>query len=304
MANSSLNILVIKHGAFGDLIQSEGVLHDIRAHFTEAKISLLTTPAFVDLISRCPHIDQILTDPRAPFWKLIQQFQLAKKLKSSNFDLVIDLQNSSRTKLYRHLLFSKSEWVGRLKGPKPETGLSGQKSLLEQAKIATNYSYQPNLNWMVANISQLLLDNNISKPYIALIPGCSAKHPEKRWPYYSELATKLIALGYEVVNILGPDETELANKLLGHTKLKKDGYLTWFELAGILKQAAFVVGNDTGPSHVASCLGVTGLALFGSHTSAHRAEIVRPPFNVIESNSLDDISVDEVLNSIVKSTPL
>jgi ADP-heptose:LPS heptosyltransferase len=62
--------LVIKHGAFGDLIQADGALRDIRAAHPGWEIVLLTTPPFRRLMERCPHVDRLLIDRRAPLWRL------------------------------------------------------------------------------------------------------------------------------------------------------------------------------------------------------------------------------------------
>jgi len=43
------NILVIKHGSFGDIIQINGCLRDIREHYLDHKIYILTTSAFKEL---------------------------------------------------------------------------------------------------------------------------------------------------------------------------------------------------------------------------------------------------------------
>ncbi len=37
-------VLIIRHGAFGDIVQSDGAFRDIRAHHPGAEIDLLTTP--------------------------------------------------------------------------------------------------------------------------------------------------------------------------------------------------------------------------------------------------------------------
>jgi len=50
------NILVIKHGSFGDIIQINGCLRDIREHYSKHKIYLLTTPAFNNYFSKCPFV--------------------------------------------------------------------------------------------------------------------------------------------------------------------------------------------------------------------------------------------------------
>ncbi|HAI96910.1 MAG: hypothetical protein CL866_02600 [Cycloclasticus sp.] len=80
--------------------------------------------------------------------------------------------------------------------------------------------------------------------------------------------------------------------------LKKGEYPAGLKWQGLLNEADFVVGNDTGPSHIASCLGKAGLALFGNKTSAARAEIQRGSFKAIEVDNLADLSVDSVVKRI------
>jgi ADP-heptose:LPS heptosyltransferase len=303
MLKKTEKILVIKHGAFGDLIQSDGILRDIRQHYAGAEIVLLTTPAFASLMRRCPHIDRVIEDPRASLWQWHRYRQLITTLKQEHFTSVIDLQNSDRTRLYQRWIFRDLPWVGRLHGPEPESGLKGQLDLLKQADIRIDSALSPDVSWMAGKVSHLLSDNDVQPPYVALIPGCSASHPEKRWPYYPQLAYALIAHGFEVVNIIGPDELELADDLPGYTPVIEHGLLNWFELAGLLQQASFVIGNDTGPSHLASCLNRPGLALFGQHTSVLRAEIRRGEFRALKVNALDQLSVETVMAAVLPRLP-
>ena len=296
--NEKKKLLIIKHGALGDLIQSDGVLKDLRRHFSNAELVLLTDPKFEPLMQRCPHIDRIICDSRAPWWHLIANKRLFTQLKQEQFHGIIDLQNSNRTQFYQQLLFNKISWYGRQTSIKPKSGLKGQIDILRNANIPLVFAEKPNVKWMADDVSALINSEHISQPYIALIPGCSAKHPEKRWPYYAKLAETLLTQGYDVVNILGPDERNLVNTLPGHTLIEKRGISSWFEMAGLLNEADFVVGNDTGPSHIASCLGKAGLALFGNKTSAARAEIQRGSFKAIEVDNLADLSVDSVVKRI------
>lgn len=304
MLKQAESILVIKHGALGDLIQCDGVLRDIRQHFTDADITLLTSPAYADLMQRCPHIDHVLSDPRAPWWQWFQQRPLIRQLKQTDFNYVIDLQNSDRTRLYHHALFADKQWIGRPQGAAaPESGLQGQLDLLKKAAIPIRYALQPDVSWLADDVSHLLRDELQQQAYVALIHGCSAAHPEKRWPYYPQLADALIAHGFEVINIIGPDELELADDLPGFTPVLTHGLLSWSELAGLLQHASFVIGNDTGPSHLASCLGSPGLALFGSHTSVDRAAIRRGQFQALKVNQLDQLSVESVLAAVLPKLP-
>ena len=54
------NILVIKHGSLGDIVQISGVLRDIRESHINKKIFILTTSPYVELLSKCPYLDGVL----------------------------------------------------------------------------------------------------------------------------------------------------------------------------------------------------------------------------------------------------
>ena len=75
------------------------------------------------------------------------------------------------------------------------------------------------------------------------------------------------------------------------------------QLSKVIKQASFVVANDTGPAHIAAHLNVKGLALFGSHTSAKKVSIETNNFKVLEKDNLDKLTAREVLSTVVKQFP-
>ncbi len=296
-------ILVIKHGAFGDLVQADGVLRDIRAFHPHAEITLLTAPAFRKLMSRCPHIDHVLSDARSPLWKIGAWIQLSRQFRAGRFTHVYDLQNSDRTELYRKLFFRHARWSGHRVHARKAAALEGLVVQLQREGIPTEHSLAPDVSWMVDDMTALMQREGVRTPYVALIPGCAARHPYKRWPYYDQLARALIERGYDVVTAPGPDEIELAKSIPGHTLLGPNGFLNWFELAGVLKGACFVVGNDTGPSHVASCLRKPGLVLFGSHTTAALTGIARGEFQAVEVPDLAGLSVETVLEAVLPRLP-
>ena len=51
------NILIIKQGSLGDIVQISGVLKDIRENHPEDKIFILTTAPYVELLSICPYVE-------------------------------------------------------------------------------------------------------------------------------------------------------------------------------------------------------------------------------------------------------
>lgn len=303
MTTSPEKILVIRHGAFGDIVQADGALRDIRAHHPGADIALLTTPPFRKLLERCPHVDRLLLDERAPFTRLGTFLALRRQLRAEGFSRVYDLQSSSRTGHYRRFVLPGIPWSDN----REFDGLPVREAYrrqLERAGVSAVHALNPDVSWMADDMSAFLAAEGVRPGYLFLIPGCAAKHPQKRWPYYADLARELIARGYQVVTAPGPDEIELCKSIPGITLLGPRGFLGWFELAGVIRAAAFVVGNDTGPSHVAACLGRPGLVLFGAHTTAEKTGILRDNFRAIEVGDLKDLPVDQVLAELLPRLPL
>lgn len=95
---------------------------------------------------------------------------------------------------------------------------------------------------------------------VLLFPG--AGHPRKCWPLerYKELAASLQAQGQSVAMVLGPDEQEqgwMEEEIPTETPDSLDA------LRQLLLGCRAVVGNDSGPMHLAGLLGTPGVALFG-----------------------------------------
>ncbi|MDE1173214.1 MAG: glycosyltransferase family 9 protein [Parvibaculaceae bacterium] len=296
-------ILVIKHGAFGDIVQAEGAFHDIRENHPAAEITVLTTRSFVGLFERCPWVDAVMTDPRDPRWRLDLMARLGQRLKAGHFDFVYDLQNSTRTATYFRRFFKGVPWSGTAPGcshphtaPDPKTirtldRLAGQ---LEEAGLTVRHSRTPDVSWMADAPEPTFARFKIVPPYIVLIPGSSASRPEKRWPHYAALASLLIDAGHRVVTEVGPDEHGLVSGMPGIIAGGPGQGMTLFELAALLKRARYVVGNDTGPSHLAAHLGVPGLALFGPKYDPHWTGIDTPGFDVIQVDDLAALSPERV----------
>lgn len=300
------NILVIKHGAFGDVIQSEGALHDIRDHHPNDQITVLTEPSYAKIMERCPWVDNVLRDPREPRWRLDKMWALRRALKALNIDRVYDLQNSSRTADYYRWIFRDTEWSGTAPGcshphtaenPKSIHSLRRMEGQLLDVGLTCRHTLRPNASWMANDVGPLLDEAGLKPGFVLLVPGSSASLPHKRWPYYSELAERLIEDGRQVVTVPGPDEMELCANIPGAT-LTGGSFLDWFDLAGVVKAAAYIVGNDTGPSHLAAHMEKPGLALFGSHTTVEKTGIKTVQFDAIEVEDLHKLPVERIFETV------
>src|SRR5215218_1474964 len=93
-------ILVVKLGAFGNIILSLGCFAAIRRHHPQAEISLLTTAPYKDWLATAPWFDRVLVDQRPAWWNLPGVLRLRRMLAGGRFDCVYDLQTSSRSSRY------------------------------------------------------------------------------------------------------------------------------------------------------------------------------------------------------------
>ena len=297
MQQKEKNILVIKHGAFGDIIQSDGIFKSIKRRHPNTNLILLTSSLYKKIVMESPYFSNIIEDNRLPIWHLRGYFALLKKLHSYSFSHVYDLQNSQRTSMYKFLLLKNVIWITTKRNDHPISGLQGLIDMLKSDGMQSKEILEPDLSWLINDVSLLLKKYKILKKYIVLIPGSSRKHPEKRWPFYNDLAIEFMNRGYDVINIIGPDEIDLKKSLEGHVL----DSLEWGDLAGVISKSSFVIGNDTGPCHIASCLKKPGIALFGPTTSATKSELARGAFNILELSDLRKLSSIKLFEKIQKS---
>jgi len=290
------NILIIKHGALGDLIQADGIIKSIRYAHKNAKLVLLTSKKFINLMSMCPYIDDQLIDNRSSFLNIFSLISLYKNVKKYNFKIIYDLQNSQRTYIYRKYLFKKIKWVSTNRKDHPISGLRGLEEMMRKNFVIPVNTFRPDISWLATDIKDIIKKNKILSKYIVLLPGSSKKNPLKRWPYFVDLAKLLISKGYEVITILGPEEQEMNSSFPGYVLENLD----WPQLTGIIKNSHFVIGNDSGPSHIASCLNKKGLAIFGPSTSAIRSELKRGKFEILKVDNLADLTANKILEIMIK----
>jgi ADP-heptose:LPS heptosyltransferase len=305
------NILIIKHGSLGDLIQANGAIEDIKKSYKKSKVFLLTSQQYFSLMNNCPYIDEVIIDERLPRWNIFYLYNLKKKLSFYNFTHVFDLQNSSRTKFYNKYILNLSKWSSTETTLDPgqskkdfdqEPVLQRMKIQLQKSGVKTVNVKKSNLNWAVSNIRHIT-KNFISKKYILIFPFCSKKLVLKKWPFYSILISQLKAKynnKYDIVVAPGPNEIEESKLLNVQVVLNKGKSLKINELISLIKNASFIVANDTGPAHICSHMNKSGLVLFGSHTSAHKVSIESEKFKAISVKNLKLLKTETVMKEIKK----
>lgn len=273
-------VLVIKHGALGDIFQAFSAFSSIRRACPAAYLALLTTPPYETLLRASPWFDEILIDRRAPFtdWKAARSLWLIFQ----HFDRVIDLQNSGRTRLYKRLLQLRPKhhilWLSHHDlGPdapvKTLTHAHDMHTLARQDHFLKALSITP-MSRQVPDWLPPLAIEPLPEPYIVLVPGASGHRPAKKWPldHFSSLITHLENRGLRCVITGTKDQKDqgLALQKEHPALLDLTGRTTITDLAHLMARASFVIGNDTGPLHIAAIMDTPTLTFFSAESDPRR----------------------------------
>ena len=317
-------VLVIKLSALGDFVLALGAMKAVRVAHPKAGITLLTTPPYKDFAELCPYVDEVETDGRPDTMKATAA--LISRIRKAKYDIVYDFQTSGRTKNYFTALNKTGKaplWSGHhekaafFHDNADRATMHSIDRLAEQLEVAGvapggrwlgNSAPKPDLSW----VRPKLLDAprlqpayfSIETPYMLLIPGASAHREAKRWPVenYAELAKRVADAGVTPVIIGGKAEGQLAHEIVRKEPRTKS--LTTrtdlFQIVTLAEKALFVVGNDTGPMHMAAIAGAPGVALFALTESNpdHAAPRGAQTIIINSAPTLAELSVDDVWQSV------
>lgn len=296
--SQTAKILVIKHGALGDIIQGIDAFSSLRSAYPKAHIAVLTSPAFAGFMSAMPFFDEVIVDERAPFWHLAKLRALID-LFSRDFDLVIDMQCSKRTARYhRYLAKDHYRWFGTAKGcsdPYPDfTQTNNRNRMLYPITELGGADSSADLSFLKAD----KLD--ISGPYAVLMPGCSPAKPSKRWSGYGDLAGLLLQRGMTPVLIGTKVDQEACDAIIEvHPDVMNLCQKTNLaELAALCASADLCVGNDSGPVFLAAKTGALTYMIMGPDTNPAMSAPTGPKAHYIASDDLSQLSADQILSEM------
>jgi len=313
-------VLIIKLSALGDFVLATGAMKAVRLAHPSAEITLLTTPMLKGLAEACPWFDRVETDGRPK--GLAAQYGLLKRISDQRFDIAYDFQTSGRTRNYGKLLralpfFKAPLWSGVSGGPLEHANL-GRGDLHSVDRLAEQLrdaglsdelaATAPDLTW----VRPALGDGPELQPeqfgleagkYALLIPGASAHRGAKRWPEdrYAALAGKIADAGLTPVILGAKAEEALAADICAAEPRTRNltSKTSLFQIITLAERAAFVVGNDTGPMHMATIAGAPGIALFATDESDPAKACPRgAPVTVIDAPRADMIPVERVWDAI------
>jgi lipopolysaccharide heptosyltransferase III len=278
------SVLVIRHRAGGDLLLTTPALRALRAGLPDARIDVVAARGLGSLLAGNPDVDRVIEFDRR---SLLSQAALYARLARGGYDLVIDLVSNPRTafmtRLTRAPLRAGYDIAGRgraynVKVPREPAGSDGRPVLRYAPESALDVvralGFPPRdrgLRFEVSGEARERIDAWLreseagdSRPRVACLPIGS--WPAKTWaPERFALAMDQLAETADVIWLWGPGERERVEA--ARARMRRPSRLApatdWQGLGALLSRCALLVGNDSGPKHVAVALGVPTVTVYG-----------------------------------------
>ncbi|MBM3978914.1 MAG: glycosyltransferase family 9 protein [Planctomycetes bacterium] len=293
-------IALVKPSALGDIVHSLPVLTALRARFPAARITWVVNRAYESLLTGHPDLTDTLPFDRGAFKGVRAVGALCSfvaGMRRCRFDLVIDMQGLLRSGLMawasgapRRVGFRDAREGGRyaythkIASPARDTGHAVDRMWAVAEAFGVGHlpkTFRVPLQPAEVSAARDTLAA-LPRPVVAVAIG--AKWLTKRWPpaHFAEALNRAHShFGGSCVFIGAPDDTalslEVASKLRGPA-LDLTGRTSLPRLAAVLSQCDAMLGNDTGPLHLAAALGVpcvapylcTRVALHGPYQQSSR----------------------------------
>ena len=272
------SLAIVLPSWIGDTVMATPVLRAIRTALPQAHISGIMRRGLDDVLRGTSWLDEMIVCEGQSVWRLRRCLRRAKP------QAVLLLPNSFRSAL-----------GARLCGANVRAGYDrdGRGWLLTHRKPlrmpkhvpipAVDY-YAELAQWAVGleHIDQRIelavtededrpadqLLKDVESPFVLLNPG--ANRADKRWPAerFAHVAGRLVSSHHVQIVITGsPNERDVLSNVQRAAStpiinLCERG-VTLGTLKAVIKRAAVVITNDTGPRHIAAALGTPAVTLFG-----------------------------------------
>ncbi len=264
MKNSIKKILIIRFGAIGDVIHSSGLFRSIKKYSNDLSIHYLCLKTPSLLIQNDPDLKKVWIAENKEYKYL---YTLAKELKKEKFDLIINLQPSSRTNFLT--FFSKAKKVLKYK---KTFKLHAVENFWDTAKpVFKDLILDDKLHIYISEEVKEKVSTLISsdKKKILFNVGTSNTRQGRRWPirYWQELAKILIdKYDCEIILTGSNEDKELANELLKISPFVKSfcAELPLVESAAIMSLCDLAISGDTGPLHIATAVNTRSIGIYGA----------------------------------------
>jgi lipopolysaccharide heptosyltransferase II len=283
-------ILIVLHGAIGDVIRALPLALRVRSGFPRAHVAWAVEPPAAPLLAGHPAIDERIVFRRDLGASAFLSF--LREIRRRRFDLTLDLQ--------RHL---KSGIVSRASGAPRRIGFHRTNTkegnwLFNTETVPPQRQWSSKLQQYLAFADHLGLDaaapiefglgldraeearvdallGHRSDPFVVVFVGSTW---ESRW-WFAEATADVLrtvrerhGLSAVIVGAAGAEQRFAAEieRLAGACALNLAGMTSLRDLIGVLARARAAFGPDSGPMHLAAAVGTPVVSLWGA-TSPERS---------------------------------
>jgi len=275
-----MKICIVKLSAMGDIIHAMVALQFIKKELPDSQIDWVVEAAFAGVLQNNPHIDNILKINLKSIKKkkseFFSQYKLLKQYSKNNYDIVIDAQG-----LLKSAIVSKIIGAKVIAGYDKKSIREGIASIFYNKTVSIDYAANTidrNARVLceplgVSSTQEKILKKEkflYSDPSIDVMEGIynlfvigstweSRNYPKEK---FVELAEKLQIRTY----IVWGSEEEHQKAIWMQAQSKYITILTRGSLDGlkaVIENSNLLIGNDTGPTHMAWALNVPSITIFG-----------------------------------------
>jgi len=320
-----MKICIVKLSAMGDIIHAMVALQFIKKALPKTQIDWIVEDGFKDVLQNNPDIDNILPISLKSIKKkksaIFSQYKILKEYSKNNYDLVIDAQGLLKSAIVSKIVarkdiagFDKNSiresiaslfYDDKISIPYEANAIDRNMAVICKA-LYIEYTKEDILNKKPFLHSSLHVEQQME--YIVFVVGASRENKIYPKEKFVELANKLqkhilIVWGNE-------EEKETAEFIAQNSKyafVAPKGDLD--KLKHTIQNSKFVIGGDTGPTHMAWALNIPSITIFGN-TPEYRNTYITPINQVVKSDSqvnalkldhsdfsIRDIEVDTILET-------
>lgn len=319
-----MKICIVKLSAMGDIIHAMAALQFIKKALPDSQIDWVVESGFTGVLKNNPHIDNILEVNLKSIKKkkseIFNQYKLIKNYSKNSYDIVIDAQGLLKSAIVAKIIGAKV-----IAGFDKESIREGIASYFYDKKVHIAYdenTIDRNVRVLCEPLgievtTQMIIDKepflfssshvkNLPEVFNLFVIGStweSRNYPKEKFVKIAE------ALKIQTFIVWGSENEHLkALWMQDNSKylhVLPRGSLD--ELKYVISKCSLLVGNDTGPTHMAWGLNIPSITIFGP-TPTNRV-YVTPINKVIKSSSTinhyklnkNDFSICEIDSSeIVK----
>ena len=310
--------LFIQLKCLGDILMITPAVRAFKRHFPNATLDVAVEPPGEDIVRLNPFVDNVVIVEGGNWLSLYRQAMTLAKLRQKRYDLSIDFLGNPRTAHYTFVIGA------RLRAGYGESRFryaynmfcdrTDEYSAIAKLRFLVPFGIESDdcrLDFVVDPEAELPDPIKIigEEPVVAISPV--SPKPHRIWPIenYAKLAEHIYhEFGFRSAVIVGPGEEITLGEFRKFAKspcilLQIENLMT---LGAALQQCCLLVGNDNGPKHFATALGLPTFTIYYPESNPKSwtfPDSLRHRFvgglNQLESLPISDIPFELVASRVV-----